>query len=64
MCGSDATGGEDIVEEGGELADLLRHGGDMVGYHTHALNAHAQTAQLPRKEVCIRILEHKCNFLA
>ncbi len=57
MCGPNAARGEDIVELRGKGAHLLRHGGNVVRQHAHPLHAHAQPAQLPRKEVSVRILE-------
>jgi hypothetical protein len=59
MCGPNAARGEDIVELGGKGAHLLRHGGNVVRQHAHPFHAHAQPAQLPRKEVSVRVLEQR-----
>jgi hypothetical protein len=59
MCGPNAARGEDIVELRGKGAHLLRHGGNVVRQHAHPLHAHAQPAQLPRKEVSVRVLEQR-----
>jgi hypothetical protein len=59
MCGPNAARGEHIVELRGKGAHLLRHGGNVVRQHAHPLHAHAQPAQLPRKEVSVRVLEQR-----